>query len=202
MSSNDLTAMARIRDAAMELFGQQGFKATTMRQIARRAKVSLGLINHHFASKEKLRLACDDWVLDYVVREKLLVLTSGSLPELDRYIAERPEVVPILAYLTRALRDGGRVADTVFDALVSITRDLSREGVRAGKIKPSEDEDARAALMVAYSVGVLLFGQQVARHLGGTDIMDPAIQARYGRINLEIFTQGVLVEGAFELMEE
>lgn len=173
-----------------------------MRQIAQRAEVSVGLINHHFGSKEGLRRACDEWVLDYFFREEMLVVASGSLPELRRYVAEHPSLAPMLAYLTRALRDGGPIADSVFDALASLTRDLSREGVKAGRLTPSQDEEGRAALLVAYGAGVLLLADQVARHLGGTDLMDPQVQDRYARVSLEIFTGGVMAEDAFSVTEE
>ena len=39
---------ARILDAAMEDFALRGFEASTLRDIASQAGVSLGLIRHHF----------------------------------------------------------------------------------------------------------------------------------------------------------
>lgn len=198
-SISDLTATARIRHAALDLFGEQGFEATTMRQIAQRAGVSLGLVNHHFGSKDGLRDACDDWALNYITNEKLLAATGGSLPELTRYLTERPELAPLMNYLTRALRDGGAVADAVFDSLVSITRELSRVGEEAGTIKPTADEDGRAALLVAYSAGAMLFGAQLARHLGGDTLLDDDVYQRYAQLSLELFAHGALVEGAFPL---
>jgi AcrR family transcriptional regulator len=44
----------RIRQAALELFLQHGYHATSMRQIARRARVSLAAIYNHIPSKEEL----------------------------------------------------------------------------------------------------------------------------------------------------
>ncbi|HJE59178.1 MAG TPA: TetR/AcrR family transcriptional regulator, partial [Nocardiopsis listeri] len=51
---DDLTARARIRDAALTRFGQEGF-GVSVRAIAEEAGVSPGLVIHHFGSKEKLR---------------------------------------------------------------------------------------------------------------------------------------------------
>jgi AcrR family transcriptional regulator len=45
---------ARIRQAALDLFLEHGFHATSMRQIARQAGVSLAAIYNHIASKEAL----------------------------------------------------------------------------------------------------------------------------------------------------
>jgi AcrR family transcriptional regulator len=47
----------RIRDVALTLIRKKGFDATTMRDIAQSAHVSLGLAYHYFDSKEALALA-------------------------------------------------------------------------------------------------------------------------------------------------
>jgi AcrR family transcriptional regulator len=57
MSDSPLTVTdtrQRIREAALELFLQQGFHGTSMRQIARKAGVALAAIYNHTASKEAL----------------------------------------------------------------------------------------------------------------------------------------------------
>ncbi|MEX1037720.1 MAG: helix-turn-helix domain-containing protein, partial [Acidimicrobiia bacterium] len=48
----DLTAEARIRDAALARFPRDGFEGTTMRAIAEDAGVSAALVVHHYGSKE------------------------------------------------------------------------------------------------------------------------------------------------------
>lgn len=40
--------------ASLELFSHQGYGATTMRQIAERAGISLGNVYHHFTNKEEI----------------------------------------------------------------------------------------------------------------------------------------------------
>ena len=52
-SADDRTAIARIRDAAIEQFGQHGF-GVGLRTIADAAGVSAALVIHHFGSKEAL----------------------------------------------------------------------------------------------------------------------------------------------------
>lgn len=47
---------ARLLDAALALFTEQGFEATTVRQIAARAEVSVGSVFVHFPSKAELLL--------------------------------------------------------------------------------------------------------------------------------------------------
>ncbi|MTL11753.1 TetR family transcriptional regulator, partial [Nocardia seriolae] len=49
-STDDLTTRARIRDAAITVFGEQGF-GVGVRAIAAAAGVSPGLVNHHFGDR-------------------------------------------------------------------------------------------------------------------------------------------------------
>ena len=44
---------------AMAMFAERGFDGVTVRDISAQAGVSVGLINHHFGSKEGLREAVD-----------------------------------------------------------------------------------------------------------------------------------------------
>jgi AcrR family transcriptional regulator len=43
-----------VLDAALHLFSHQGYRATTMREIADRAKLSTGNVYHHFPDKEHI----------------------------------------------------------------------------------------------------------------------------------------------------
>lgn len=53
LKKGDATRLA-IEDAAIELFMEQGYHATSMRQIAERANLALGGIYNHFKSKEEI----------------------------------------------------------------------------------------------------------------------------------------------------
>jgi AcrR family transcriptional regulator len=52
-TKGEVTRLA-IEDAALELFMEQGYHATSMRQIADRADLALGGIYNHFSSKEDI----------------------------------------------------------------------------------------------------------------------------------------------------
>ena len=54
------SAADRILDAALDLFGAQGFSGTSIKAVAQQAGVSPALVIHHFGSKDALRAACDD----------------------------------------------------------------------------------------------------------------------------------------------
>lgn len=53
-SGEPQSSVERTLKAALELFSRQGLRATTMRQIASRAGVSVGNLYHHFSGKEAI----------------------------------------------------------------------------------------------------------------------------------------------------
>ena len=52
-TKGEVTRLA-VEEAAIALFMEQGYAATSMRQIAKRAKLALGGIYNHFSSKEEI----------------------------------------------------------------------------------------------------------------------------------------------------
>jgi len=69
----------KILDTAERLFGQQGFDATSLRQIISEAGVNLAAIHYHFGSKEEL--------LDELVTRKATPVNDERLAMLDRALA-------------------------------------------------------------------------------------------------------------------
>lgn len=55
---------ARIVAVAVGLFGERGVAATSLREVARVAGVTPGLVVHHFGGKEGLHASVDDHVVD------------------------------------------------------------------------------------------------------------------------------------------
>ena len=76
----EIDTRLRILDAAEVLFTEQGFEATTLRQITGAAEVNLAAVNYHFGSKEEL--------IREVFRRRLTWLNQQRLSELDRLEAE------------------------------------------------------------------------------------------------------------------
>ena len=54
MESAQLSTRDRIIETAADIFGKNGFKATTIRMIAGEAGVNVAAVNYHFGDKEKL----------------------------------------------------------------------------------------------------------------------------------------------------
>jgi AcrR family transcriptional regulator len=71
-------------DAALRLFSHQGYRATTMREIADNAGASTGNVYHHFPDKEAIfRTLLDEfWIITETKRYPFTrALASGRFPE-------------------------------------------------------------------------------------------------------------------------
>ncbi len=172
--SEDQTASARIRDAALNLFGANGVRATTVRAIARDAGVSAALVLHHYGSKDGLRQACDDYVIATIRDKKTKAFSGTALPQVMAYVDQHPEFAAIFDYLLRVVHEGGPTADAVFDRMIDAVSDYLAVGETHGMVRPTSDPQARAAILTGFSFGLLAVQHQVARRLGGAGLMEPS----------------------------
>lgn len=72
-----------ILHVTLELIKNEGFDGVTVRKIANRADVNIGLINYYFGSKEKL-LNASIQLLIRSLREIFMILDDQSLPPKNR----------------------------------------------------------------------------------------------------------------------
>ncbi len=190
----DLTARARIRDAAIECFAADGFEAS-FRTIAARAGVSPALITHHFGSKTALRAECDAVVLD-----RYRALKSDAVALRSEYLLgalTAPGTSPtLLVYLLRAILAGGSSARAFLDHLVDDMTQVMADGVASGLVRPSRDERARLRYLTHQTMGALavqfvtmpgVTPEEFAAslHAGEQDTLLPM---------LELFTEGLLTD--------
>jgi AcrR family transcriptional regulator len=193
MRSADLTATARIRDAAIEQFGQHGFDVG-LRTIAEAAGVSAALVIHHFGSKDGLRKACDDFVAEEIRSSKSEAIQSNDPATWLAQMAEIESYAPLTAYLVRSLQAGGELATMLWHRMIEDAEEYMAEGVRAGTIKPSRDPHARAEFLTITSGGGLLLYLQM--HKTPTDLR--AVLRDYARDMvlpaLEIYTEGLMAD--------
>ena len=168
----DLTARARIRNAALRHFTDYGFDRATIRDIARAAGVSPGLVRHHFGSKDDLRAACDAYALEalrgYV--ERAMTDEGRSDPAL---VAEaRDPLHPYQRYLARALIDQSAAAAQIFDEMVAMTERILGAIDSQRPDPPTADLRARAAITVAMALGIPAFQAHISRSIGA-DVLSP-----------------------------
>jgi AcrR family transcriptional regulator len=196
-SSEDLTTAARIRDTAIEVFGEHGFQVG-VRKIAAAAGVSPGLVNHHFGSKDGLRAACDDRVLQLIRDEKIKAITASSVKAgmLDA-LAEIESYAPLVAYMVRSLQAGGPMAESLFEHMAADAEGYLQKAVEAGTIKPSRDPAARARYLMMLNVGATLLYMQMRQHRDEEIDFRKAIRDLTEELTppaLEFYTQGLLTD--------
>jgi TetR/AcrR family transcriptional regulator, regulator of cefoperazone and chloramphenicol sensitivity len=169
----DLTARARIRNAALRYFTSCGFDRATIRDIARAAGVSPGLVRHHFGSKDELRNACDAYALEALRAYVERAMTDEGLADPEIIAQARDPLHPYQQYLARALIDESEAAAQIFDEMVALTEQLLQRIDKQRPDPPVADLRTRAAVMVAMALGVPAFQAHISRNIG-TDILSPA----------------------------
>ncbi|MET0474090.1 MAG: TetR family transcriptional regulator [Mycobacterium sp.] len=192
-SADDLTTTARIREAAIQQFGEHGFDVG-LRVIAKAAGVSAALVIHHFGSKDGLRKACDDFVAESVRTSKSETIRSSDPASWFAQLAEIESFAPSMAYLVRSMQSGGELAKSLWRNMIDNAEQYIDEGVRAGTIRPSADPKARARyLAITGGGGFLLYLQM---HHDPTDLR--AVLHDYAQDMvlpaLEVYTKGLMTD--------
>jgi AcrR family transcriptional regulator len=192
-SVDDLTAAARIRDAAIEQYGEHGF-GVGLRSIAEAAGVSAALVIHHFGSKDGLRKACDDYVAEEIRSDKSEAIRSAEPGTWFAQLAEIESYAPMMAYLVRSMQSGGELAKMLWRRMVDNAESYLEEGVRAGTLKPSRDPRARARYLAITGGGG--FFTYLQMHDTPTDLR--AVLRDYSRDMvlpaLELYTEGLMAD--------
>ncbi len=193
MRSADLTAAARIRDAAIQQFGEHGF-GVGLRAIADAAGVSAALVIHHFGSKDGLRKACDDYITEEIRSGKSEAMRYPDPATWFAQMAEIESYAPLMAYLVRSMQASGELAKTLWRKMIDDAEMYLDEGVRSGTLKGSRDPRARAKyLSITGGGGFLLYLQM---HDYPTDLR--AVLRDYAREMvlpaLEIYTEGLMAD--------
>ena len=192
-SVDDLTATARIRDAAIEQFGEHGFDVG-LRVIAKAAGVSAALVIHHFGSKDGLRKACDDFVAESIRATKSETIQSTDPASWLAQLADIESFAPLMAYLVRSMQSGGELAKMLWRNMIDNVEQYMDEGVRAGTVKASRDPKARAKFLAMAGGGSFLLYLQMHDNPGdmrtvlhdyAQDMVLPA---------LEVYTHGLMTD--------
>ncbi len=192
-ASDDRTAVARIRDAAIEQWGQHGFNVG-LRSIAEAAGVSAALVIHHFGSKEGLRKACDDHIAEEIRTGKSASFRTKDPADWFAQMAAIESYAPLMAYLVRSMQSGSELAKMLWRKMIADAEQYMEEGVQSGLIKPSRDPAARAKYLGITGGGSFLMYLQM--HDNPTDLR--AVLRDYGEEMvlpaLEIYTHGLMTD--------
>lgn len=124
---DDLTAKARIRNAALDLYAEFGEDRTSMRAVAAEAGVTVGLLVHHYKNKDGIRDAVEQLVVDHFAMAIAQAPNGGTAAEVaaarnaavERMLATHPAVVN---YMRRATLDPAGPRGTLLERLTLLSR--------------------------------------------------------------------------------
>ncbi|MGV0809189.1 TetR/AcrR family transcriptional regulator [Mycolicibacterium setense] len=182
----DLTARARIRDAALVQFAEHGVQGATIKGIAEQAGVSVGLVQHHFGTKANLRQACDDAVVDVFRRRTTQGVASGDIAQPDFMAGLYDASPPLIRYLARAAVEGGPAAAAVLDAFTAGAEEFLNATWPQRFAPGSQRARDAAAVMCAMHTGVIMLHDHLARQMG-TDLTG-ADATRTGLAMADLYT--------------
>jgi AcrR family transcriptional regulator len=167
VSQND--TKSRIVEAAIEVFLEKGYDATTIRDICDRAEVNLASVNYHFGSKDALRTAALESIMAANTESYPLAddLDETSPPEerlrlfirnlLRRIFPKDPEHARRSRLFWMELGNPSRALEPQVERFMRPIKD-SLEAIIAHIIGPADSETIR--LCVGSIVGQQLFHAQ------------------------------------------
>jgi AcrR family transcriptional regulator len=183
-----VSAVQRIRHAALKSFATQGTSATSLRAVAASAGVSLGLVQHHFATKAGLIKAVDDYVLSVVIGQVTQPIpdnTSDSVAEIgDRVTRMISEIPDITDYVGRALIDGRPVGYMIFDALLNSGTARWIRRTERGEASADLDLTWAAINSLVLALGAFILRGHIERHLPESFTTPAQLQRWQKAVNL------------------
>jgi AcrR family transcriptional regulator len=185
----------RIREAALEGFAADGVAATSIRDVAARAGVSPGLVQHNFASKDTLREAVDDHVRTVAAAAFADFPAGGSATEVQRELGDRVTAIvrdhpAILRYVARSLAAGEAAGLALFDAFVAISGEQWRRLQEEGLLREDADLLWVGLQTVVLNLATVLFEGAIDRHLP-EPYRSPEMLERWNRASSALFQRGM-----------
>jgi AcrR family transcriptional regulator len=187
-----------ILDAAYDLITKQGYAATSMRQIAEKAGLSLGSIYNHFASKADVFRAILVDRHPFLQMLPLLNSVEGSTVEefvrnaahtLVRELGRHPEFLNLLLTEIVEFR-GGHVASVfkkIFPLVMPIVQRIHNLEGNLGVIPPVVLARAFLGMFFSYYITEILIVRAMPPELRQVNAIDHFV---------DIFLHGILVEEA------
>ena len=114
---------AQLIEVGRAVFAKRGYEATSMEEIADRAKVSKPIVYEHFGGKEGLYAVIVDREMDYVVRRIVEAIATGSPRERIEhatlafltYVRDQPDGFAVLSQDSPLSSTRGRLSSLLND---------------------------------------------------------------------------------------
>lgn len=179
---------------ATELFADEGQDRVTIRAIASAAGVSPALVIHHFGSRAGLRLAVEERVVarfEAVIAQLETPELTDAAPGLGELVAKAAEDEPAtFAFFRRLLIEGGPSADAAFASLFAATKRTLTGLDQLGATYPTDDENTRAAFLLANDLAVLLLRDRITTATGVDPLAGDGMRRWVDQV-IAVYTRGV-----------
>jgi len=188
-SGGDLTAKARIRNAAMDLYAEYGEDHTSMREIAAAAGVTVVHAGHHFGTKDRLRDAVEQLVVDHFAQAIAQIPVTGTPAEIgaarDAAVAEMLTANPaVVNYLRRAVLNPNAPGGHLLERLTELARREVTQLRATGVASTTRPESSQVIGVMVRQLGHLFLQPMIDamwRQLaepGATDADKPILEVR------------------------
>ena len=175
--------------AALKLFGRQGFDGTSTREIAAEAKANIGSIAYHFGSKEGLRAAAADHIVETIqtiagqaigpaqtpapsTPEAARAQLFAALERMVGFIVASPEAGEIVQFVLRELSHPTAALDRIYAGVFEPTHRRLCQVWEQATGEPAESEATK--LTVFTLIGQVIYfrigREAVLRRMGWHEI--------------------------------
>lgn len=192
-SPEDRTAKARIRDAAIELFGGAGGNRVSLKHVADAAGVSAPLVIKHYGSRDGLETAADDHALG-VVEELLRQATAPPTPDSAQSLAQILGRSHVGRYVARVLTGEGGRSRRAFARLLAFAENRVARLVDEGRVRRGTDPAHVAAVLLAHDLSVLLLRARLA-DATGVDPLSPEGADQWLATTSDLYAGRIIVSG-------
>ena len=183
---------ARVLDAALRHFGEHGYEAATLRDIATQAGVSHGIVRLHYGSKEALWKEAVRYLFERQDAELRGRYTAAQLQDNPRqvfeqmlrgfveYSARHPEHIRIMVRESMGGGGGERLAwmaEHFIAPLHQRMEVLLKHGIRAGLL-PDQPLVSLIYILVGACKAMAMLATEV-RAIHGVDALHPSIVSKH-----------------------
>jgi AcrR family transcriptional regulator len=175
MIEEQVDTKTRLLDVAEKLFGQNGFDATSLRDITAGAQVNLAAVNYHFQSKESLIDAVIERRMEPVNQKRIQMLdAAGPSPALEQIL--EAFLAPVLdqeiwragPLIGRVFSNPDQFLERVFKKHLAAVAQRFRDAIsQALPDLPPEEIVWRLHFMAGSMSHVLVFSQVLPAMTGG-----------------------------------
>jgi AcrR family transcriptional regulator len=185
---------------ALDLFTEQGFANTTMKQIAKQAGIGDATIYKYFPNKDKIIYAYyglmaentvqqffqEDELDSYSLQEKLQLLIDLYL---NNFLANREFVSDSLKMIMQSPSILFKDVSPIREEFIGLINDLLLEAEQSGEISPSPFTGATAKIANEYMLAVLLYwvNDDSEEFSNTTQMVDMSLS-----LGLEILKSGIV----------